>query len=56
MGPWCSVDTKTVLLTIYLSEWCFDAEVYADEVGYSHDRFNDETRRTCSPHIFEESH
>ena len=51
---WCSVDTKTGVLTIHMNERCFDAEVYADEVGYSHDRFNDETRRTCSPRVIED--
>ena len=42
--PWCSVDTKTGVLTVHLNERCFEAEVYADEVGYSHDRFGDDTR------------
>jgi WD repeat-containing protein 48 len=43
--PWSSVDTKTGVLTVYLNERCFEAEIYADEVGFGHDRqVNDETR------------
>ncbi|THU80037.1 WD40 repeat-like protein [Dendrothele bispora CBS 962.96] len=36
---WATADTKGGLLTIHLNEKCFDAEVYADEVGFAHDRY-----------------
>ncbi|KAG6840938.1 hypothetical protein C0991_003122 [Blastosporella zonata] len=45
VSQWATADTKTGVLTIYLSEKCFEAEVYADEVGYLNDRrFNDESK------------
>ncbi|KAM6499033.1 hypothetical protein JOM56_004541 [Amanita muscaria] len=31
---WASVDTRTGVLVVNLNERCFEAEVYADEVGY----------------------
>jgi len=37
--PWAAADTKGGLLTVHLTEKCFDAEVYADEVGFAHDRY-----------------
>lgn len=44
---WMTVDTKTGLLTVHLNERCFEAEIYADEAGYSKDRhFGDEMRST----------
>ncbi|KAF5357720.1 hypothetical protein D9758_007423 [Tetrapyrgos nigripes] len=44
--PWAAADTKGGLLTIHLNEKCFDAEVYADEVGFAHDRYvTDESKR-----------
>lgn len=47
VSPWCSLDTKTGVLTVYLVERaCFDAEVYADEVGFKNEKgFNDESKR-----------
>ncbi|CCL98378.1 uncharacterized protein FIBRA_00373 [Fibroporia radiculosa] len=43
--PWATVDTKTGVLTVHLSERCFEAEIYADEAGYSAERrYGDETR------------
>ncbi|KAE9411423.1 WD40 repeat-like protein [Gymnopus androsaceus JB14] len=43
--PWSTADTKSGVLTIHVTERCFDAEVYADEVGFVHDRFvNDESK------------
>jgi WD repeat-containing protein 48 len=46
--PWSAADTKGGLLTIHLNEKCFDAEVYADEVGFGHDRYvTDESKREC---------
>ncbi|KAF9476316.1 WD40 repeat-like protein [Pholiota conissans] len=45
VSAWCNADTKAGVLTIHLTERCFDAEVYADEVGYANDRnFNDESK------------
>jgi len=35
VSPWCMADTKAGVLTIHLMEKCFEAEVYADEVGYA---------------------
>lgn len=44
---WSTVDTKTGVLTVHLNEKCFEAEIYADEAGFSLDRrFSDEARRT----------
>lgn len=48
VASWASVDTKTGLLTVHLSERCFEAEIYADEAGFSPDRhFGDEMRSRC---------
>ncbi|KAG6833152.1 hypothetical protein H0H87_010539 [Tephrocybe sp. NHM501043] len=45
VSQWATVDTKAGVLTIHLTEKCFEAEVYADEVGYINDRrFNDESK------------
>ncbi|KAG2126054.1 hypothetical protein DEU56DRAFT_743233 [Suillus clintonianus] len=44
-SSWSSVDTKTGVLTVHINERCFDAEIYADEAGFDHDRhFGDELR------------
>ncbi|SJL07627.1 uncharacterized protein ARMOST_10977 [Armillaria ostoyae] len=43
--PWATADTKAGVLVINMDEKCFEAEVYADEVGFAHDRhFNDESK------------
>ncbi|KIK67364.1 hypothetical protein GYMLUDRAFT_238660 [Collybiopsis luxurians FD-317 M1] len=43
--PWSTADTKSGVLTIHVTERCFDAEVYADEVGFVHDKYvNDESK------------
>ncbi|KAF5393440.1 hypothetical protein D9757_000632 [Collybiopsis confluens] len=43
--PWSTADTKSGVLTIHVTERCFDAEVYADEVGFVHDKHvNDESK------------
>jgi WD repeat-containing protein 48 len=43
--PWMGADTKTGVLTVHLNEKCFEAEIYADEVGFARDRhYNEETR------------
>ncbi|KAF8152379.1 hypothetical protein B0H34DRAFT_724941 [Crassisporium funariophilum] len=45
VSTWCTADTKAGVLTIHVTERCFEAEVYADEVGYALDRhFNDESK------------
>ena len=45
VANWCYADTKAGVLTIHLTDRCFDAEVYADEVGFVNDRnFNDESK------------
>lgn len=47
--PWSSVDTKMGLLTVHLSDRCFEAEIYADEAGYGPEKnFGDESRCECS--------
>jgi WD repeat-containing protein 48 len=46
VSAWSSVDTKTGVLTVYINDRCFDAEIYADEAGFDLDKhFNDELRR-----------
>ena len=49
VANWAGVDTKTGLLTVHLNERCFEAEVYADEAGFTGGdrRFGDETRSKC---------
>ncbi|KIM37415.1 hypothetical protein M413DRAFT_274108 [Hebeloma cylindrosporum] len=45
VSTWCMADTKAGVLTIHMTERCFEAEVYADEVGLADDRnFNDESK------------
>ncbi|KAF9522883.1 hypothetical protein CPB83DRAFT_776377 [Crepidotus variabilis] len=45
VSAWCMADTKAGVLTIHLMEKCFDAEVYADDVGFANDRhFNEESK------------
>ncbi|KAF9466659.1 hypothetical protein BDZ94DRAFT_1186716 [Collybia nuda] len=45
VSPWATADTKAGVLTIHLTERSFEAEVYADEVGFAQDRrFNDESK------------
>lgn len=47
ISSWCMADTKGGVLTIHLSERCFDAEVYADEVGFAKtSQFSDESKCT----------
>ncbi len=34
VAPWCSIDTSSGTLTVVLEPFnCFDAEMYADELG-----------------------
>lgn len=45
VNPWSSVDTKMGLLTVHLTDRCFEAEIYADEAGYGPEKnFGDELR------------
>jgi len=45
VSSWAVADTKAGVLTVHLNEKSFEAEVYADEVGYGNDRhFNDESK------------
>lgn len=45
---WCSTDTKAGVLVVRVNERCFEAEVYADEVGFGNDRhFNEESKCEC---------
>ncbi|KAF8970943.1 hypothetical protein BDZ97DRAFT_1694202 [Flammula alnicola] len=45
VSSWCNADTKAGVLTIHMTERCFDAEVYADEVGFANNRnFSDESK------------
>jgi WD repeat-containing protein 48 len=46
---WCSVDTKTGMLTVNLNDKCLESELYADEAGYERGSFNDEQRSTYNP-------
>lgn len=49
VNSWSSVDTKMGLLTVHLNDRCFEAEMYADEAGYSPEKnFGDEMRCKCS--------
>ncbi|EAU81628.2 hypothetical protein CC1G_02644 [Coprinopsis cinerea okayama7 len=44
-NTWCAVDTKAGVLTVHMTERCFEAEVYADEVGFAHDKhISEETK------------
>lgn len=46
VANWCAVDTKTGKITVMLEEnYCFDAEVYADELNLSDELvFRDDQR------------
>ena len=35
---WCTTDTKAGVLVVHVGEKCFDAEIYADEVGFAGDK------------------
>jgi WD repeat-containing protein 48 len=49
--PWSLVDTKTGVLTVHITERCFEAEIYADEGGFGPDKhFSDEARRKSVSH------
>lgn len=49
--PWCMADTKAGELTIHLMDKCFDAEVYADEVGFAADRHYNEDSKCAYGHF-----
>ncbi|EIW53101.1 uncharacterized protein TRAVEDRAFT_32004 [Trametes versicolor FP-101664 SS1] len=45
VSSWSALDTKTGVLTVHLSEKCFESEIYADEAGYGPERqFSEEAR------------
>jgi WD repeat-containing protein 48 len=44
VNGWCSLETRTGVLQVHLTERCFEAEIYADEAGYDESGFNDEQR------------
>lgn len=46
--PWATADTKIGELTIHFFDRCFEAEVFADEVGYGSEKPGDDHRRKCS--------
>lgn len=46
--PWSTVDTKIGVLSVHLTERCFEAEVYADEVNWGEKGSGEEHRRKCS--------
>lgn len=50
VANWCAVDTKTGKITVMLEEnYCFDAEVYADELDLSKEIvFRDDQRSEFS--------
>lgn len=49
VSPWCSVDTSSGSLTVILEPFnCFDAELYADELGLDESiEFRDDQRSEC---------
>jgi WD repeat-containing protein 48 len=51
---WCTVDTRIGSLTVHMEEnRCFDAEVYADEVGHHNDpSFKEDQRSKSSCFIY----
>ncbi len=49
VSPWATADTKAGVLSVHISERCFEAEVYADEVGFKgRTGYSDETKRRSS--------
>lgn len=52
VANWCAVDTKTGKITVMLEEnYCFDAEVYADELDLPKDIvFREDQRSEYSRH------
>lgn len=56
VSPWCTADTKGGVLTIHMTErQCFEAEVYADEVGFHNNlRFNEDSKRKPVSSTFRE--
>jgi WD repeat-containing protein 48 len=47
VANWCGVDTKTGKITVMLEEnYCFDAEVYADELDLDKDLVFREDQRS----------
>ncbi|KIY47740.1 WD40 repeat-like protein, partial [Fistulina hepatica ATCC 64428] len=42
VSSWCSSDSKSGVLVIHMNDKCFEAEIYADQVGFTHDRHHNE--------------
>ena len=38
IAKWASVETRGGVLVVHLNERCFEVEVYADELGYTHEK------------------
>lgn len=53
VANWCAVDTKTGKITVMLEEnYCFDAELYADELDLSKELlFREDQRSQSFEHI-----
>lgn len=55
ISHWCTVDVRTGRLSVILEpNRCFDAEVYADEIGLSDNtlsEFRDDQRSTYHPNL-----
>lgn len=50
VAPWCSIDTSSGSITVTLDPFnCFDAEVYADELGLENAADFREDQRSESP-------
>ncbi|KIY69684.1 WD40 repeat-like protein [Cylindrobasidium torrendii FP15055 ss-10] len=43
-ASWSSVDTKAGVLSVHISDRCFEAEVYADEVGFQGRGYNEDSK------------
>jgi WD repeat-containing protein 48 len=54
VANWCAVDTKTGKITVMLEEnYCFDAEVYADELNLPKDlQFREDQRSELGSESF----
>lgn len=53
VANWCAVDTRTGRLTVMLEEnYCFDAEVYADEIDVAKSTDFREDQRSGLQNLF----
>lgn len=54
IANWCAVDTRTGELACVLEEnFCFDGEMYADELAISIDFRDDQRSEMCLIHTFQ---